>query len=205
MVSATRPARRRGRPPLGESLDRDEVVRAAADLVDREGWAALSLARLARVLGRHSTSMYAHVSGVDDLRKGVSCLAAEELADQVWSAVIGRVGAEALRAIARAYRSYATQHPGRTASLAATDRDDPDFTPRMARLHTPIAATFRSLGLDEAQCAVAHRIFGAMVNGLVNTGGTEELDHAVDLFIVAISTREWPVARDPAARIASEP
>jgi AcrR family transcriptional regulator len=185
-------APRRGRPPGGESLARDDVIRAAADLVDREGWHALSLARLARRLSRHASSMYAHVEGLDDLRKGVSLLAAEELADRVWSAVIGTVGAEALRAIAVEYRSYALAHPGRTASLAAIDRDDADFAARMLHLHQPLAATFRSFGLDDAQAAAAHQIFGATINGLVGTGGMDQLDRAVELFVVAMSTNEWP-------------
>jgi AcrR family transcriptional regulator len=185
---------RRGRPPSGESLDRDDVVRAAADLVDQDGWQSLSLARLARGLGRHATSMYAHVSGLDDLRKGISLLAAEELSEKVWSATMGKVGAEALAAIALEYRSYAAAYPGRTASLAAIDREDPDFAARMKRLHQPLAATFRSFGLDETQAASAHQIFGATINGLVNTGGEDELDQAVALFVVAMSTKAWPAA-----------
>jgi len=194
MPIPARAAGRRGRPPSGESLARDDVIRAAADLVDREGWQALSLARLARELGRHATSMYAHVSGLDDLRKQVSLLAAEELADKVWSAAIGKVGAEALRAIALEYRSYAAAYPGRTASLSAIEREDPEFAARMTRLHQPLAATFRSFGLDETQAASAHQIFGATINGLVNTGGVDELDQAVSLFVMAMSTGGWPVA-----------
>lgn len=174
---------------------RDEVVRAAADLVDLRGWNSLTLAGLARELGRHATSMYAHVNSLDDLRKGISLLTAEELSEKVWSAAIGKVGAEALTAIAREYRSYAEAHPGRTASLSAIDRADPDFATRMARLHEPVAATFGSFGLDEEQCASAHQIFGATVNGLVSTGGADELDQAVALFVVALSTGMWPPAR----------
>jgi len=192
MASRARVAPRRGRPPSGESLARDDVVRAAADLVDREGWASLSLARLARQLGRHATSLYAHVEGLDHLRKEVSLLAADELADRVWSATIGKVGAEALTAIAVEYRSYAAAHPGRTASLSAIDRDDPDFAARMKRLHEPLAATFRSFGLDDAQASSAHQIFGATINGLVNTGGADELGRAVALFVAAMSTNDWP-------------
>lgn len=188
----SRVAVRRGRPPSGESLDRDEVVKAAADLVDRDGWAALTLAGLAREVGRHATSMYAHVSSLEDLRKGVSLLAAEELAEKVWSAALGKIGADALGAIAREYRAYAEAHPGRTASLSAIDRTDPDFATRMARVHEPLAATFRSFGLDEEQCASAHQIFGATINGLVGTGGGHELHHAVELFVVALSTGNWP-------------
>lgn len=195
MPNRARVAPRRGRPPRGESLGRDDVIRAAADLVDREGPSTLSLARLAHELGRHATSLYAHVSGLDDVRRGVALLAADELAEKVWSTTIGKVGADALAAIAREYRSYAAEHPGRTAALSATDRDDPEFAARMTRLHEPLAATFRSFGLDEAQAASAHQIFGATINGLVNTGGAEELDQAVALFVVAMSTNAWPVAR----------
>ena len=192
MARPARTAPRRGRPPSGESLARADVVRAAADLVDREGWKALSLARLARELGRHATSLYAHVNGLDDLRREVSLLAAEELSENVWSATIGKVGAEALTAIALEYRAYAATCPGRTASLSAIDRDDPEFSARMKRLHEPLAATFRSFGLDEAQASSAHQIFGATINGLVNTGGADELDRAVALFVVAMSTKKWP-------------
>ena len=183
---------RRGRPPSGEALDRADVVTAAADLVDREGWNALSLAGLARQLGRHATSLYAHVDGLDDLRKQISLIAAEELAAKVWSATIGKVGAEALSAIAYEYQSFAAEHPGRTASLSAIDRDDPDFAARMAHLHEPLAATFRSFGLDDTQAKSAHQIFGATINGLVNTGGVDEVDRAVALFVTAMSTDVWP-------------
>lgn len=192
MSDQARVTARRGRPPSGESLGRHDVIRCAADLVDREGWQALSLARLARELGRHATSMYAHVSGLDALRKEVSLLAAQELADRVWSATLGRVGPEALSAIALEYRSYAEAHPGRTASLSAADRNDPEVATRMTRLHEPLAATFRSFGLDAEQASSAHQIFGATINGLVNTGGADQLDQAVALFVVATSTGKWP-------------
>jgi AcrR family transcriptional regulator len=187
-------AQRRGRPPSGESLGRDDVVRAAADLADREGWTALSLAGVARELGRHATSMYAHLQGIDDLRQAIALLAAGELADTVWSATIGKIGAEALGAIAVEYRSYALAHPGRTAALSSIDRSDPAAAAPLARLHEPLAATFRSFGLDEDQAATAHQVFGATINGLVGTGGTAQLDEAVALFVVAMSTGRWPSA-----------
>jgi hypothetical protein len=62
----------------------------------------------------------------------------------------------------------------------------------MMRLHQPLAATFRSFGLDDEQAPAAHEIFGATINGLVNTGGVARLDDAVALFVVAMSTRAWP-------------
>jgi len=196
-MAGPRPARsrartRRGRPPGAEALGRDDVVRAAADLVDREGWAALSLARVARELGRHATSMYAHLRGIDDLRAAIALRAVDELAAEVWPAALGKVGADALGAIGREYHAFATAHPGRTAALSSIDPSDPAAAEALARLHEPLAATFRSFGLDDEQAASAHRIFGATINGLVTTGGTGELDRTVALFVVALSTGTWP-------------
>jgi hypothetical protein len=65
-----------------------------------------------------------------------------------------------------------------------------------------LAATFRSFGLGEAQAASAHQIFGATINGLVNTGGTDELDQAVALFVGAMSTGSWPAAPKGRSRAA---
>jgi AcrR family transcriptional regulator len=190
--SATRAGSRRGRPPSGESLARDDVVRAAADLADREGWPNLSLAGVARELGLHATSMYAHVGGIDDLRQALALLAVGELADGVWSASLGKVGAEALTAIAHQYGAYAADRPGRTAALSAIDRDDPTAAAALARLHQPLAATFQSFGLDDAQSATAHQVFGATINGLVNTGGADRLDDAVALFVLGLTSGTWP-------------
>ena len=186
------PARRRGRPPGGDALTREQIVHAAADLADREGWDSLGFAGLARTLDRHATSMYSHFTSLEDLRRAVSVLAAEELAARVWSAAIGKNGADALRGIAWAYRSFAADHPGRTRSLSSTDRDDPEFAATMSHLHEPLAATFKSLGLDDHHSAVAHQVFGATIDGLVNTGGADLVDEAVDLFFAALSTSSWP-------------
>ena len=178
-------------------MDRAELVLAAARLVDEEGWPALTLSRLARRVKRHASSMYAHVASLDDLRKQISLLAVDELADRVWSATIGKVGAEALEAIAFEYRRYAEEHPGRTASLSAIEEDDPDFVPRAARLHEPLAATFRSFGLDDQQALAAHKVFGAAVDGLVRTHGVDQLHQAVAVFVVAMSTGAWPLPEGP--------
>jgi len=167
-------------------------VRAAADLADRDGWHALTLSRLARELGRHASSMYAHVSGLDDVRKEIALLAADELADRVWSATMGKVREDALEAIALEYRRYAERYPGRTAALSAIREADADFAARMERLHAPLAATFSSFGLDDAQARSAHRVFGATIDGLVRTRQTKELHHAVAVFVTAMSTGGWP-------------
>jgi AcrR family transcriptional regulator len=100
-------------------LDPARVTLAAADLVDRDGADALSLARLAADLGVAPPSLYKHVGGLDDLVRRVAVLTAERLGDALAESAVGRSGRDALVALAGAYRSFAGEHPG-TYALAQT-------------------------------------------------------------------------------------
>jgi AcrR family transcriptional regulator len=98
-------------------LDADAVVAAAGALADEDGLAQLTLARLAAALGIRTPSLYAHVDGLGDLRTRLGARGARELAAQLQAAAAGRAGADALRAVATAYRAYAHAHPGTYAAM----------------------------------------------------------------------------------------
>ena len=98
---------------------------AAAALADEQGLADLTLARLASALGIRTPSLYAHVAGLGDLRARLGARGAREMAGELQAAAAGRSGAEALRAVAAAYRGYAHGHPGSYAAMqVASDRAD---------------------------------------------------------------------------------
>jgi AcrR family transcriptional regulator len=187
-------------------LDRPTLVRTAADIADRDGWEHLTLSQVAKAVDRHVTSLYAHVDGLDALRREVALLARDELADEVWRAALGRSREDALIAIATVERAYARDHPGRHAALLTFRRaDDDELQERGRRLAEPIRATFRSFGLDDRQVAVAHSLFSSALRGLVQAELTDtftyhdlSLDEAlaqlVHLFAVALSTGAWPAA-----------
>ena len=106
-------------------LDTEAVVAAAAGLADDVGLERLTLARLAAALGIRTPSLYAHVDGLPDLRARMGARGARELATQLQLAAAGRSGADALRAVAGAYRAYAHAHPGRYAAMqAASEREE---------------------------------------------------------------------------------
>jgi AcrR family transcriptional regulator len=106
-------------------LDAEAVVRAAAAVADADGLAELSLARLAAALGIRTPSLYAHVDGLGDLRARLGARGAREMASALQAAAAGRSGADALRAVAAAYRAYAHTHPGSYAAMqVASDRQD---------------------------------------------------------------------------------
>lgn len=192
-----------GRRQVGaEALDRATLVRVAADVADRDGWADLTLSQVAREVDRHVTSLYAHVAGLDDLRREVTLLALGELSDAVWRAALGHVHDEALESIATVLRRYCEQHPGRTAAIMRTSHaGDPDLVRAAERLAEPTRATLRSFGLDERQVVHAHRVFSATVtgfvqaerNGLYASGGADETFRAaLDVFVVALGSGRWP-------------
>jgi AcrR family transcriptional regulator len=189
----------------GPFLDKATLVRAAADVADRDGWSQLTLSRVAEDVDRHVSSLYTHVDGLDALRRDVALLALDELADEVWRAAIGRSGGQALTAIATVERDFARAHRGRIAAINAfTGTSDPDFRAKGVRLAEPIRATLAGFGLDEDRVAVAHHVFSAAVRGLVQTetdtatghdAADEALTQTVELFVTALESGDWPRPR----------
>jgi AcrR family transcriptional regulator len=180
--------------PARTYLDRDTVVRAAADLADRDGWHAVTLSAVAKEVDRHVSSLYAHVDGLAGLHRAVALLAFDELSEEVWRAALGRTKGDALEAIAQVYRDYARRHPGRTAALqSARHTDDADLGAAGLRLAEPVRAVLASFGLDDARVQVAHRIFSGMVFGLLRTEeGPEDLHQAIALLTAGLASGDWP-------------
>src|SRR5882724_10032512 len=93
-------------------ITQQAVLDAAAKIADTEGIEALSLTRLAGMLGIRTPSLYAHVRGLDDLRRRVALVAVDSLAVELRAATEGKTGRAALDAIADTYRSFARERPG---------------------------------------------------------------------------------------------
>ncbi len=103
-------------------LDRDAVVRAAAELADAGRCGDVPLGALAAHLGVKTPSLYNHVAGQEGLRQELALLGVRELGARLTRAAVGRAGDEAILAVAHAYRVFATERPGLyAASLRAAD------------------------------------------------------------------------------------
>lgn len=200
---ARRRAERNSRSP--KPLDADTVVQTAADIADREGWASVTLSRVARELHRHVTSMYSHVDSVEALRRKVALLAAVEMGELLWTAALGRSRDDALVAIADVYRTFPREHPGRgEALLTYRSREDPEFIATTIHMTEPLRATLRSYGLDDRQVEHAHRVFSATLRGfstgesvgLYEPGGDEDETYRqiIELFRLALERGTWPDA-----------
>ena len=152
-------------------LDTEAVVAAAAEMADSAGLDSLRLGELARSLGVRTPSLYAHVDGLDDLRRRLAARGADELYECVAAAAAGQAGGDALRAVATAYRGYATEHPGQYAALQRVDAVT--GAPGAERLVKLVIAVLSGYGFAGDRAVHAARTVRAALHGFVTleTGG----------------------------------
>ena len=150
-------------------LDEATVLRAAAKIVDAEGWDALTLARLASDLGVRTPSLYNHVSGLEGVRSGIATMGARELRDRLAGSVIGKSGDEAVFALAEAYRRFAREHPGLyAASLRAPRTDEPQYEQASTEILMIVHAILERYHLDDVAEVHAIRALRSMLHGFIS-------------------------------------
>lgn len=164
------------------------VIAEAARLADEVGWEHVTLAALAGRLGVRVPSLYKHVDGLDAVRRGVTILALDELGAALAVALTaarpggGTAGGSAgggeadataspvvrLDALARAYRAFATTHPGR---YAATVRAAPPGDAEHAAASDAVVATvfgvLGEIGLAGDDAVDAARALRSALHGFV--------------------------------------
>jgi AcrR family transcriptional regulator len=159
------------------------VSDAAVAVADAEGLDAVTLARVAAALGVRPPSLYSHVEGLAGLRRAVALRSAVDLGAALASAVEGRQGAQALRAMAGAYRTFATAHPGRYASLLPSPGpDDAEAAAAFAAPVQTVARVLVDLGVPDAEVVPHVRAFRSALHGFVSleAGGGFGLPFDVD-------------------------
>jgi AcrR family transcriptional regulator len=99
----------RGRPARAP-LQREAIVAAARTLVAKDGLAALSLRRVAALLGVTAPALYAHVRGKRDLVRAVAEFEYERLGERVQQIEVADP-IERIRAGGRLYLDHARENP----------------------------------------------------------------------------------------------
>ena len=176
-------------------LSRDVVVRAAAELVDEQGYDQLTLAALAQRVGVAAPSLYKHVDSIDDLQRGLAALALRELGEAMGTAAVGRAHGDALRGIAHAYRAYAIAHPGRyPATLRAPDPGDAEYVAAAQTVLDVVFAVLAGYGLTGDDAIDATRAVHAAVHGFSSLeaagsfGMPQSIDRSYDRLIDGLDT-----------------
>jgi AcrR family transcriptional regulator len=155
--------------PRRKPLDTNTVVNTAADLINHEGLEALTLNRLAEILGIQTPSLYNHIDGMTGLRHELALLNMRRLADHLGTVAMGRSGNAGLVAVAEAYRAYIKENPGLYLSSlrASGNQNTPDAEQLAAeeRVVRIVLAVLDSLELSDVEAIHAARALRSAVHG----------------------------------------
>ena len=144
-------------------------MEAAAKLVDEEGIDQLTLGRLAGRLGVRTPSLYNHVAGLPGLKQDLALYCLRELLDRLLRATIGKSRAEAIVALANAYRAYARETPGRYAlTLRAPGPGDQALQAIAQQLIDMLRAVLAPYKLSEEEAIHAIRSLRSMMHGFIS-------------------------------------
>jgi AcrR family transcriptional regulator len=132
-------------------LNRAAVVEAAAALADEGGLEDLSLADLAERLGVRKPSLYNHIAGIGDLKRGLALVGLLELGRRLSRAAAGKAGEDGLFALAEAYRRFVKERPGlygaSVRSYRISDPEDPEFRAAEEEAMGTVVAVLASCGV----------------------------------------------------------
>lgn len=152
------------RAGLSEAVVVDEAER----VVDEVGLPQLTMAAVAERLGVRQPSLYKHVENMEDLKRSLALRAKRQLADTLGRAAVGRARADAVFSIARAYRVFAHEHPGRYAAAQRApvpgDLDDEKASRAVVQVVFDVLAGYE---LCDDAAADATRALRAALHGFV--------------------------------------
>ena len=162
---------------------KSDVVDTAAQIIDEDGLAGLTMAALAKRLGIALPSLYTHVRSLDHLRQEVALAVTEALSRAMDDAIRGRAGADALGALANAYRAYAVRHAGRYAAsmVIRPDVDDPRTQAAIGHCADVVYGTLRGYRLEEPALTSAARFLRAALHGFASIEGQDGFGHAASV------------------------
>jgi AcrR family transcriptional regulator len=189
--------------PYPSQVDRDTIVAQAQQLIESEGLAALSLAKLAEMLGVKAPSLYRHIGHKVDLLRAVNLMTVEQLFATLHTArtTVSTVNNSAapdpqaqLLAIFQAFRHFAHSHPQRYTLLFSLqsegERPDEDYLAGLAKSIQSIVAEISgdryALVALRGALALAHGYVMLELNRQLRRGG--DLDKTFDQVIIAYLT-----------------
>lgn len=159
------------------------IVDEAARLVDEAGRRPLTLSELAKRFGVAQPSLYKHVDSLDGLNRLLAVLVVREVGETMRRASTGKAGAEAVSALAMAYRDYALAHPGRYPYVVrAPVPGDAALKAAAAEILSVLDDVFAGYGIEEPDTVDAARFVRSALHGFVSLelGGGFGLPHSAD-------------------------
>lgn len=190
-------------------LDAASLLAAAAELADRDGPEALTLAALAQAAGVKPPSLYAHLASLHALRRSLAAQGLRELEAEIARACVGVAGPEAVAAACHAYRAYARRRPGLyAATVLWTSEQDAAIAEAGAALKSTVLRILAPSVADPAEQIHLLRLLRIALHGHVALEAAHAFGEPVNVEetfarLVASLTALVPTA--PAAATPSPP
>ena len=170
--------------PKRRQLNKERVLQTAVELADEMGGVEqLTLTALAAALDVRTPSLYNHIHGLDALHDDLSLLASRLLLDKIRQATFGKIGKEALLAMAYAYREFAQEQPALyPLTIIAPDPVETDRVALSQEWLQLLLLTMATLGLLGEEALHAIRGFRSLLHGFVSlaAGGGFKMDLSQD-------------------------
>ena len=149
----------------GKGLDRDLIVRAALDSIDRNGSQGLTMRGLAQDLGVEAMSLYRYVSGREDLLEAVVAVLLGGLTDL--DEQLAKTWQGYLQGLAHAVRRIAVDHPAAFPLVATRHPAAPWLRPplRSLELVEDFLSSLSRFGFTDQQVVATYQAFNSFLLG----------------------------------------
>ena len=147
-------------------LDLEIIVHKAAEIADKEGMEAVTLASVARNLNVRSPSLFNHINGLPSLKRELALYGLNRLYERLRSAIKGKTKEDAIFAMANAYLQFSREHPGvYEETLRAPEANDDELeiaSKRIIQLLTDVLSEYQ---LSEEETIHAIRGLRSILHG----------------------------------------
>jgi AcrR family transcriptional regulator len=163
-------------------LNRELVIAKAVELANSAGTVdAVTLAQLAQALDVRTPSLYNHVDGLEDLRHGMAAYGLRQLLAELKTAVAGKIGRDALFAIAFTYHHYAKENPAiYPLTIRAPDPGEDPLIALAQELLQLLLLVLASAGVQGNDAIHAIRGYRAVMHGFIMLEAADGYKMAMD-------------------------
>lgn len=156
------------------------ILEKAISLSNQSGLDALSMNEIAGLLGIRTPSLYAHVQGLDDVKRMLALHGLAELNARATEATVGKSGADAIRELLTAYRAFARRNPGVYAALVPTPpNSDREWKAALDRVIATFVSALSGFGLRGDDLVHALRGLRSLAHGFVTLEASGALKNPV--------------------------
>lgn len=152
------------------ALDKQKIIKAAAELANEEGPESVTLAMLAKKLKIKPPSLYNHFEGLPGLKRELAIFSLEKLYKDLTAAVFDQhPGAAKVLGISEAYLSFARLNPGLYEfAQSAPDPKDKEVFKAGKRIVDLVVEAIKPFGLTEDVALHAVRGLRSIMHGFAS-------------------------------------